>query len=645
MHSIIDFIDSAYPRPQLVRDDWTDLCGEWEFRYDDDDEGLSGRWFAGQGSFDRVIVVPFPPESVMSGIHDTAHHPVVWYQRTFAAPPGERVRLHFGAVDYRASVWVDGTLVATHEGGNTPFSADITGVLRRDHDVADGSVAGVHTVTVRAEDRPADASQPRGKQDWRETPHKIWYHRTTGIWQPVWLEPLPDISISDLVWTPEPAAARVRMDVELSALPVEPVSVRVTLLLEDEVLAEQTTRIVGDRATIEVTIGALGQGQDRRRLLWTPEHPHLIRALVTLIDADHHDIDRVRSYLGLRSAGIGMGQFLLNGEPYFPRMVLNQGYWPDSLLAAPSTDALRREVELIKEFGFNGVRVHQKLEDPRFLYWCDVLGLLVWGEMANAYEYGVVAVERLVTEWMAAVRRDRSHPSVVTWVPMNESWGVEDIAVNGQQQHFASALYHLTHALDGSRPVISNDGWQHTESDIWSVHDYAVTGADLFGRYGTTDGIAASLRTMGATRHQLVLGDPVRRGQPVMITEFGGLSYAPDADENWFGYAAVTNSEELFNRVAGMVGALLDSPDIAGFCYTQLADTEQESNGLLTADRRPKIDPARLRRVISAPSRNLGAELVDMERALAEAHGEVDDAIRAANWGDADSVPAEVAAR
>ena len=645
MHSITDFIDSSYPRPQLVRDQWTDLGGEWEFSYDDSDEGLTHEWFDGTRPFDRVIVVPFPPESVLSGIHDTAYHAVVWYRRTFSAPAGQRIRLHFGAVDYRASVWVNGILVATHEGGNTPFSADITGVLRHEPESSDNGAAALQVVTVRAEDRPADASQPRGKQDWLPAPHKIWYHRTTGIWQPVWLEPLPDISISDLGWTPEPEAARVRVDVELSALPAAPVSVRVTLLLEDEILAEHTWRMVGDRGTADLTIGALGQGQDRKRLLWKPEHPNLIRAIVTLIDADRREVDTVRSYLGLRSAGFGMGHFLLNGEPYFPRMVLNQGYWPDSLLAAPSGAALRREVEMIKEFGFNGVRVHQKLEDPRFLFWCDVLGLLVWSEMANAYEYGVVAVERLVAEWMAAVRRDRSHPCVVTWVPLNESWGVEDIAVNQQQQHYASALYHLTHALDGSRPVISNDGWQHTESDIWSVHDYAATGADLFERYGTPGGIAASLAGMGATRHQLVLGDPLRRGQPVMITEFGGLSYAPDADENWFGYAAVTNSEELFNRVAGMVGALLDSPQIAGFCYTQLADTEQESNGLLTADRRPKIDPARLRRVISAPSRNLGAEQVDMERALAEAQGDVDDAIRAANWGEAGSTTVEAAGR
>ncbi len=642
MHSIIDFIDSSHPRPQLVREDWIDLSGEWEFRYDDADEGLTQNWSAAGQPFDRVITVPFPPESKMSGINDTAHHPVVWYRRTFAAPPGQRLQLHFGAVDYRATVWVNGTLVAQHEGGHTPFSADITAALVREaHSSRNGTPTDVftakqHIVTVRAEDRPADASQPRGKQDWQLTPHKIWYHRTTGIWQRVWLEPVPAIGISDLVWTPEPAARRVRLDVELSALPAHPVSVRVTLLLSDEVLAEHTWRMVGDRATAELTIAALSQGQDRERLLWKPELPNLVRAVVTLIDADRREIDTVRSYFGLRSAGTGMGHFLLNGEPYFPRMVLHQGYWPDSLLTAPGDDALRREVELIKEFGFNGVRIHQKLEDPRFLYWCDVLGLLVWSEMANAYEFGVVAMERLVTEWMAAVRRDRSHPCVVTWVPLNESWGVQDIGTDQKQQHYASALFHLTHALDGSRPVVSNDGWQHTESDIWSVHDYAATGADLSERYGTADAIAASLRTMGATRHRLVLGSADRRGQPVMITEFGGLSYAPEADEDWFGYAAVTTPEDLFKRLAGMVSALLDSPEIAGFCYTQLADTEQESNGLVTADRRPKIDPARLRRVISAPSRNLGAEQVDLERALAAAGGDVDDAIGAAIRGPVD---------
>jgi hypothetical protein len=438
--------------------------------------------------------------------------------------------------------------------------------------------------------------------------------------------------------------AQVRLDLDLSRPPTDPVSVRVVFRLGEEVLADQTWRVTTDHTTLQVAVPALRQGQDRDRLLWSPESPTLIAATVTVSEPDGNQIDQVDSYLGLRTAGIRNGHFLLNGQPYFLRMVLNQGYWPDSHLAAPDPDALRREAELIKQFGFNGVRVHQKIEDPRFLYWCDVLGLVAWGEMPSAFEFSTVAVERVVAEWAAAVRRDVSHPCLMAWVPLNESWGVQDIAVNQRQQHYATALYHLTHALDGSRPVISNDGWEHTDSDIWSIHDYAPTGDILTDRYGTPQAIDSALREMGTTRRNVLLGDPEHRGQPVMITEFGGLSYAPDSDESWFGYATVTDAEDLFTRVAGLVGALLDSPQIAGFCYTQLADTEQEANGLLTAARQPKIDPARLRAVIARPSRGIGAEQVDAERADAE---QTDTTATAAAGTDlaGSAVPVAAAAR
>ncbi len=608
----------VHPRPQLVRDDWTDLCGTWEFQYDDAEVGLEQGWHRGETALEQTIVVPYPPESARSGIHDTGYHAVVWYRRRFTTPAGQRVLLHFGAVDYRATVWVNGQLVADHQGGHTPFTADITTALAGPNPHGNGQVPQ-QTVVVRAEDRPDDATQPRGKQDWRLEPHVIWYHRTTGIWQPVWLEAVPDLFIQDLAWIPDVAGAQVRLELDLNRPPAEPVSARVVLQLADEVLADQTWRVTADRTTLQVAVPAVGQGQDRDRLLWSPESPTLIRCTVTVSGVDSGEVDRVQSYLGLRTAGIRDGHFLLNGQPYFLRMVLNQGYWPDSHLAAPDQDALRREAELIKQFGFNGVRVHQKIEDPRFLYWCDVLGLVAWAEMPSTFEFSTVAVERVVAEWTAAVRRDVSHPCVVAWVPLNESWGVQDIAVDRRQQHYATALYHLTHALDGSRPVISNDGWEHTESDIWSIHDYAPTADVLANRYGTPEAISAALRDMGTTRRNVLLGDPVHRGQPVMITEFGGLSFAPDADESWFGYATVADAEDLFARVAGLVGALLDSPRIAGFCYTQLADTEQEANGLLTAVRQPKIDPARLRAVIARPSRGIGAEEVDAARAVAAA--------------------------
>jgi hypothetical protein len=298
--------------------------------------------------------------------------------------------------------------------------------------------------------------------------------------------------------------------------------------------------------------------------------------------------------------------------------VLEQGYWPESHLAAPSAAALRREVELIKELGFNGVRVHQKVEDPRFLYWCDRLGLLVWGEMANAYAFSATAAERLVREWLEVVRRDRSHPCIVTWVPVNESWGVHHIADDPAQRHLVTALYHLTKALDRTRPVIGNDGWEQTESDMWGVHDYGASGTGLTERYGSVDAVRHTLREGRPGRRRVLLDDDTDRGQPVVLSEFGGLSFSPAEGDDWFGYSTVGSADELLERLAELVGAVLDSPVLAGFCYTQLTDTEQERNGLLTAERVPKIAPERVREVLTRPGRAVPAEEVDALRWRAE---------------------------
>jgi glycosyl hydrolase family 2 len=285
---------------------------------------------------------------------------------------------------------------------------------------------------------------------------------------------------------------------------------------------------------------------------------------------------------------------------------------------------LRREVELIKELGFNGVRVHQKVEDPRFLYWCDRLGLVVWGEMANAYEYSVDGVARFTAEWLEVVRRDLSHPSVVTWVPVNESWGVPALAADPRQRHFLESLYHLTHAVDGTRPVISNDGWEHATSDIWTVHDYSPSGDDLTKRYGTDDAVAAAVGRDWPGPKPVHLGDPVRDGQPFMVTEFGGLSYVPAAGDRWFGYSTVANAEDLVAAYERLVVALVGSDQVAGFCYTQLTDTEQEVNGLLTEAREPKVDPAMIRRINTLPAESVPTESLTLlvEEAHRRARGE-----------------------
>jgi hypothetical protein len=287
----------------------------------------------------------------------------------------------------------------------------------------------------------------------------------------------------------------------------------------------------------------------------------------------------------VRSVGFSGGRFLLNGRPYYLRLALEQGYWPESHLAAPSGEALRREVELAKALGFNGVRIHQKVEDPRFLYWCDRLGLLVWGEMANAFVFSPEAVQRLVREWMEVLERDYSHPCIVTWVPLNESWGVPALERDPAQQHYVQALYHLTHTLDRTRPVIGNDGWEHIASDVWGVHDYALDGATLRERYGTHEALERTLSQVQPHFRTLVLPETHRAGEPLMLTECGGISYAPRPGEPWFGYGTVESKDAFLAKYEDIIGAILDCPTIAGFCYTQLTDTEQETNGLLGADR------------------------------------------------------------
>jgi beta-galactosidase/beta-glucuronidase len=602
--------DQLHPNPQFGRKRWQGLCGTWAFAHDDADVGRDSGWAEKADVFNQQIIVPYPPESKASGIEDRGFHPVVWYRRTFEAPQrsgNERVILHFGAVDYVAEVWVNGGFAGRHEGGHTPFRFDITPLLNK---------VGEQIVVVRAEDPPEDVRFPRGKQDWLEKPHNIWYHRTTGIWQPVWLEVVPRLHLTDLHWTPDLPQARVRCEARLSGVPNRPVTLRVKLANDGVPLAEQSLLVTDSEVTFDVAIPALQHGTYKDHLLWTPERPNLIDATVTL---DGDDVDEIETYLGLRSCEVGAGHFLLNGLPYYLRMVLGQNYWPDTHLASPAGNGLRREVELIKRLGFNGVRIHQKIEDPRFLYWCDRLGVLVWEEMPSAYAFSASAVERLSREWIEAIRRDKSHPCIVAWVPLNESWGVQHIAARSDQNNYASALYHLTKALDPSRPVISNDGWELVESDIWSVHDYAPDGKGIASRFHRQEDIDAMLNGMGPARRRMILDDRERGKRPVMLTEFGGLSFLPKRGDAWHGYSTVDDAQAYEARLADLFGAVLAAPLIAGFCYTQLTDTEQETNGLLTAAREPKLPFETIHAILTQPAASVPYEQIDAARQVARA--------------------------
>lgn len=594
-----------HPRPQLMRPLWLDLRGAWDFTYDDDGQGIDEGWYERADVYTRFIQVPFPPESSASGIGDSSFHPVMWYRRTFQVPceyAGKRLILHCGAVDYRASVWVNGQHVITHEGGQTPFSADITSAL----------LSGPNQVIViRAEDMPLDLAQPRGKQDWHEHPHSIWYHRTSGIWQPVWIEPVAPTHITGVRWTPDLEGGVLGLGIDLQRRDHGTVRVRVRLSMHDVVMADDVYAVQGTEVQREISLNQ-GDMMNRDRLAWSPDHPNLVDATITLMEGEtgYEVIDEVQSYVGLRSVSLADGRFLLNGRPYYLRMALEQGYWPETHLAAPGDEDMRREVELAKSLGFNGVRIHQKVEDPRFLYWCDRLGLLVWGEMANAYVFSRIAMERLTREWLDVLERDYSHPCIVAWVPLNESWGVPDVSRDAAQRHFVQSLYHLTKAFDQTRPVIGNDGWEHLLSDIYSVHDYTFDAQILLERYGTPESVERTLCDVKIASHALTLPGSRHTSEPIMVTEFGGISYRPDPDVPWFGYGTVASSDDFLDRYGKLVDAILESPVIVGFCYTQLTDTEQETNGLLTSHREPKLDPAAIRAITGRSSAAIPADMV-----------------------------------
>lgn len=583
--------NGGYPRPQMVRAAWHDMSGDWDFARDDEMTATLGNVH-----FDRSIVVPYPPESPASGIHEAGFLPCVWYRRVFgvdelraAGFSSERTRtlLHFGAVDHAAQVWVNGELVATHVGGQSPFTADVSNALRPGSD---------NVVVVRAVDLPDNVSVPRGKQDWREEPHSIWYHRTTGIWQPVWLECVPRCAIDSVTWSSDIPSATVDLAVRLQGDVPQNSWIRVVLEHEGELLAESRVRTMGEGSCrIRIVIPHQLNGQQYEELLWSPSNPTLISATVVLEQADASPIDVVSSYLGLRSVAVSTEHLLLNDRPIAVRAILAQNYWPETHLAA-SVEMLRREVELIIELGFNTARVHQKAEDPRFLYWADRLGLMVWAETANAYAFDAQAVSALMQEWTTIVQRDLSHPSIVVWVPLNESWGVQHISHDARQQAFSRSIADLTRALDGSRPVVSNDGWEHTASDIWTIHDYESDPEVLADRYRDDRRLRTMLEGFGpAGRRMTATGRPDML--PVMVTEFGGVSLSTGSEGDW-GYSTETDPAAFEARVTAIIRAVGSARPLAGFCYTQLTDTGQETNGLLYADRTPKVPIERIRTAV-----------------------------------------------
>jgi beta-galactosidase/beta-glucuronidase len=577
-----------YPRPLLRRQSWLNLNGEWEFAFDDADRGVQDGWCDGR-SLDGRITVPFPYQSALSGVGDKGIHEVVWYARSFTVSPEWRqadrhdLLLHFGAVDYRSTLWLNGQEVGHNRGGHVPFTFDVAPYL----------VEGENRLTLRVEDRQ-DPHQPRGKQAAGGVPGGIDYYCTTGIWQTVWLEPVPIIRIEELTLTPYAQHGAEPDAIEVCAYLHAPAA---AWRIQAEAWDGQT--LVAQAET--VSVGAVAQirlplAQPKR---WSPETPHLY-ALRVRLSLNGELLDQVESYFALRTVRLRDGRFQLNGRPTYLKMVLDQGYWPDALLAAPSDDALRADVEWAKRFGFNAARKHQKIEDPRWLYWCDRLGLMVWSETPNARAWSSEAEENLLAEWARAVRRDYNHPCVVAWVPVNESMGFPGLAESHPGQFaFLERIVAETRRLDSTRPVIDNDGWEHSDvTDICAIHDYTPTAAGLRERYAETLR-GGPLPPTVWYRNKPLFGPRARyRGQPIMLTEVGGfLSVPPDIpigqlDRLYHFYASHGGPDELLAQYTDLMQGLSELHFLAGFCYTQLTDIEQESNGLLTYAREPKLEPS-----------------------------------------------------
>lgn len=561
-----DTYRNEYPRPNFMRDNWLSLNGEWDFSFDND-------------SFDKKINVPFAYESKLSGLGNTEFHHTVWYRKTFEIPStmhGGLVLVHFGAVDYSCKVWVNGVLVAEHIGGQTGFCADITDTVRFNER---------NTIVVKVEDDHLDLEMPRGKQFWEEKPRSIFYTRTTGIWQSVWLEAVSQIHLRSVRMTPLFDEKAIKFDYELcggkditletqisfGGIPVTSVSV-------------QPQSCKGS-LTVSLDQPALLAWNFYEDLAWSPETPRLFDVVFNVYK-DRKVQDVVSSYFGMRKVSVENNMFMLNNRPYYQKLILDQGYWPESLMTAPSDEAFIKDIEVVKAMGFNGVRKHQKIEDPRFLYHADRMGLLVWGEIGSAYLYSDEYAIRMYREWTEAIVRDYNHPCIVAWVPLNESWGVQEIHKSNTQQEHSRAMYHMTKSLDDSRVVIDNDGWEHTCGDILTIHDYEATASVVKDRYASLQSILDFL----PSGKNLYVGGKHYENEPIIVSEFGGIRFLRgEVKEDSWGYSADETQGEFIEHFRGLINALRSSKHVKGYCYTQLTDVETEQNGLLTYKRKPKV--------------------------------------------------------
>ena len=580
-----------HPRPDFMRDTFYNLNGAWEFAFDDGNIGLKQGWYKPSCKFDKTITVPFCYQSAASGIGPTDEiHPIMWYRRKFTVPAemqGRSILMNFGAVDYEAMVYVNGIAIGGHKGGYTPFGLDVTPFL----------TDGENDLCVRVVDMP-DPIQPRGKQYWKEGLFSCLYTASSGIWQTVYLEAASDLRIDYIHITPDVDRGLASVEILLNRVPDRKVTIAMEVKLGDREIRRVTATTVNRNVTVVIDMDV--RDTFYPVTLWTPANPALYDVRVQLLDEDVQ-LDRVDTYFGMRKVEVRNGVVYLNNDRIYQKLVLDQGYWPDTMITPPSDEAIRADLEWTKKFGFNGARKHQKIEDPRYYYWADKMGVLVWGELPSAFTFTDETVENLSTTMQEFIRRDFNHPSIIAWVPLNESWGVPQIVSNKKQQNTASMLYYLTKAADGTRICSGNDGWEQVHTDICGLHDYNSTKEVLKRHFADRDFIEK--QTCDGRRAYADGYEPTGK-EAFMVTEYGGIAFANiglqgelGGMETWGYHGKESDEEAFFSRYEACTEAVMEIPFCQGYCYTQLTDIMQEINGLLLPDRRPKVDVERVRQI------------------------------------------------
>ncbi len=571
-----------YPRPQFVRDNWINLNGTWSYEFDFSQSGMERALFESKG-FDQPIIVPFCPESPLSGVNHKDFINAMWYHRNITIPQewdGKRVMLNFGGVDYKSIIYIDGKQAFIHYGGSSSFAIDITAYV---------TAGKTHNLVVYVEDDVRSQMQTGGKQSRRLYSYSCLYTRVTGIWQTVWLEAVSRGGLKNCRITPDLDNKQFVFEPEFYDLDRN-CSFRVRVLDSGKEVYS---------ATVPASNSSFVNAKIKKVKTWSPESPFLYDVEYTVLDAEGNVIDKVDAYAGMRKVELRGKTFYLNNEPYYQRLVLDQGYYPDGQWTAPTDEQLKRDIVLAKEAGFNGARLHQKVFEQRYFYWADKLGYLTWGESAS---WGMdwtspIAARNMFTEWEECIARDYNVPSLVAWSPLNETWKTD---IDGQRARFTNDLYFMTRRLDRTRPVVTASGGYHAGfTDIYAEHTYVQDPVELYNQLAMKEDGSVY---MHHPRHSAPY-----KGEAYMIDEFGGIQWIKEmateevaGEESFWGYGKPPRTiEEYYKRLEEQVNVILSLDHITGFCFTQIVDVELEKNGIYTYDRALKFDMERIYKIFT----------------------------------------------